>query len=50
MIGNCIHEIFDGETVHSASDYSKEDLHKFIGDLDKKLLTKSISFSIPCLN
>tara|TARA_A100001035_G_scaffold251466_1_gene223390 strand:- start:2137 stop:2874 length:738 start_codon:yes stop_codon:yes gene_type:complete len=40
MIGNCIHEIFDGETVHSASDYSKEDLHKFIGDLDKKTFDK----------
>lgn len=40
MIANCIHQIYEGEKTHSVSDYSKEDLHKFIENLDRKAFDK----------
>jgi len=30
MIASCMHEIYEGEKVHSVKDYSKEDLNKFL--------------------
>ena len=40
MIANCMHEIYDGETVHSLSDYSKEETNKFLESLDRKTFDK----------
>tara|TARA_B100001057_G_scaffold448510_1_gene488898 strand:+ start:1643 stop:2377 length:735 start_codon:yes stop_codon:yes gene_type:complete len=40
MLASCVHEIFDGEKVFSASDYSKEDMHEFLENLDKKSFEK----------
>jgi len=40
MITTCMHEIYEGEKVHNVSDYSKEDLHKFLEGLDKKSFDK----------
>jgi len=40
MIANCMHEIYDGETVHSMSDYSKEETNKFLESLDRKTFDK----------
>ena len=41
MIASCMHEIYEGEKVHSVKDYSTEDLHKFLencnGDVFKKI-------------
>ena len=33
VITNVIHEIYDGETVHKASDYTKKELHEFLESL-----------------
>jgi len=44
MIANCIHEIFDGETVHSGKDYSKEEMMKFLEGLDRKSFDKMNAF------
>jgi len=33
IIANTVYEIYDGETVHKASDYSKEEMNKFIESL-----------------
>ena len=41
MISSCMHEIYEGEKVHSVKDYSKEDLNNFLegcnGDVFKKI-------------
>ena len=34
MIAKAIYQIIDGETVHQASDYKEEELHKFIESLN----------------
>ena len=44
MITNCIHEIYDGEKVHSVSDYTKDDLNKFIESLDRQSFNKMTEF------
>ena len=40
MIAGCMHEIYDGDKVHSAKDYSKEELNKFLESLDRKSFDK----------
>ena len=51
MIAGCVHEIFDGETVHSAKDYKTEELHVFLENLDRKSFDKINKFfdSMPVL-
>ena len=44
MIADCIHSIYEGEKTHSVSDYTKEDLHKFIEGLDRKSFDKLNQF------
>ena len=44
MIAGCVHQIYEGEKNHSMSDYSREDLHKFIENLDRKSFDKLNSF------
>ena len=33
VIANVVYEIYEGETVHKASDYTKEEMHKFLESL-----------------
>ena len=40
MIADGIYQIFDGEQVHMAKDYSKEELDKFVESLDSKSFKK----------
>ena len=44
LIANCIHEIYDGEKVHSVKDYSKEEITKFLESLDRKSFDKMNAF------
>ena len=44
MIAGCIHSIYEGEKNHSVSDYTKEDLDKFIENLDRKTFDKLNQF------
>ena len=44
MIAGCIHSIYEGEKNHSVSDYTKEDLDKFIENLDRKTFDKLNEF------
>jgi len=44
MIAGCIHSIYEGEKNHSMSDYSKEDLQKFIENLNRKSFDKINKF------
>jgi len=44
MIADCVHQIYEGEKNHSMSDYTKEDLDKFIENLDRKTFDKLNQF------
>ena len=44
MIANCIHSIYEGEKNHAISDYSQDDLNKFIENLDRKSFDKLNKF------
>jgi|SRR6056300_111676 hypothetical protein len=44
MVMNCIHEIYDGEKVHNAKDYTKEELEKFIENLNRQTFDKMTQF------
>ena len=44
MIAGSVYEIYDGETVHKASDYSKEEMKKFIESLTSDHFSKIQTF------
>lgn len=44
MIAVSIHEVYDGETVHKGSDYSKEEMNKFIESLTSDHFAKIHNF------
>jgi hypothetical protein len=44
MLTGTIHQIYEGDKVHSPSDYSKEDLTKFIDSLDTRTYKKINDF------
>jgi len=44
MIAGCIHSIYDGEKEFLVSDYTKEELDKFIESLDRKTFDKLNKF------
>ena len=44
MIASCIHSIYEGETQHNINDYSKEELDKFIENLDRTTFDKINKF------
>ena len=44
MIASCIHSIYDGETQHNVSDYSTDELDKFLESLDRKSFDKINKF------
>ena len=44
IIAKSIHEIYDGETVHKSSDYTKEELQEFIESLTSQTFTKVQNF------
>ena len=44
MIASCIHSIYDGEQQHNIKDYAKEELDKFIENLDRATFDKINKF------
>mgnify|MGYP005993031741 FL=1 len=44
MIADSIYEIYDGETVHKSTDYSKEEMNKFIESLSSEQFAKIQKF------
>ena len=44
IIANTVYEIYDGETVHKASDYSKEEMNQFIESLTSDHFNKIQEF------
>ena len=44
MITGCIHSIIDGEKEHFVKDYTREDLDKFLENLDRKAFDKINKF------
>ena len=44
IIANTVYEIYDGETVHKASDYSKEEMNKFLDSLTSDHFAKIQKF------
>jgi len=44
IIANTVYEIYDGETVHKASDYSKEEMNQFIESLTSDHFNKIQQF------
>ena len=44
IIANTVYEVYDGETVHKAADYSKEEMKKFIESLTSDHFAKIQKF------
>ena len=44
VIANVVYEIYDGETVHKASDYTKKELHDFLESLSSDVFVKIQQF------
>jgi len=44
MIHSCIHSIYEGENTHKVSDYTREELNKFIDGLDRTSFDKLNKF------
>ena len=44
MIAGCIHSIYDGETQHNVKDYSRDELNKFLENLDRQSFDKINKF------
>ena len=44
VIANVVNEIYDGETVHKASDYTKKELHDFLESLSSDVFVKIQQF------
>jgi len=44
MIAKAIYQIIDGETVHQASDYKEDELHKFIESLNSTIFVQIQKF------
>ena len=44
VIGNVVYEIYEGETVHKASDYSKEEMQTFLESLSTDVFVKIQNF------
>ena len=44
VIGNVVYEIYEGETVHKASDYTKEEMQTFLESLSTDVFVKIQNF------
>ena len=44
VIANVVYEIYEGETVHKASDYTKEEMHEFLESLSTDVFIKIQNF------
>jgi predicted nucleotide-binding protein (sugar kinase/HSP70/actin superfamily) len=44
IIGKTIYQVYEGEKVYKASDYTKEELDKFVESLDNKTFSKIQKF------
>ena len=48
IIANTVYEVYDGETVHKAADYTKEEMKKFIESLTSEHFQKFNNSLILC--
>ena len=44
MLANTVYQVYEGDKIHSASDYSKDEMHKFLESLDAKTYQKINNF------
>ena len=44
MLANTVYQVYEGDKIHAASDYTKEELHKFLESLDSKAYKKINEF------
>jgi|TARA_B100000929_G_scaffold71243_1_gene54500 hypothetical protein len=44
MLANTVYQVYEGDKIHAASDYTKEELHKFLESLDSKVYKKINEF------
>ena len=44
MLANTVHQVYEGDKIQSAGDYTKEELHKFLESLDSKAYRKINEF------
>ena len=40
MLANTVYQVYEGDKIHPAADYSKEEMHKFLESLDSKAYKK----------
>ena len=44
MLANTVHQVYEGDKIHAAGDYTKEELNKFLESLDNVAFTKINEF------
>ena len=44
MLANTVHQVYEGDKIHAAGDYSKAEMHKFLESLDAKTYQKINNF------
>ena len=44
MLANTVYQVYEGDKIHAAGDYTKEELHKFLESLDSKTYKKINTF------
>ena len=44
MLANTVYQVYEGDKIHAAGDYSKEEMHKFLESLDAKAYRKINEF------
>ena len=44
MLANTVHQVYEGDKIHAAGDYTKEELNKFLESLDNKAFKKINDF------
>ena len=44
MLANTVYQVYEGDKIHAAGDYSKEEMHKFLESLDSKAYRKINEF------
>jgi hypothetical protein len=44
MLANTVYQVYEGDKIHAAGDYTKEEMHKFLESLDSKAYRKINEF------
>ena len=44
LLANTVYQVYEGDKIHAAGDYTKEELHKFLESLDSKTYKKINTF------